>query len=100
MTTTSTPTLEIITSKRDDILRMLREHHASHPSVFGSVARGEADEDSDIDFLMHFNGQVSSLGIMKIEEALEEILGFSVDVVADSSLTPEFEHVLDEAISV
>ena len=42
----------LLREKRDDILRIAARHGASNVRVFGSVARGEADESSDIDFLV------------------------------------------------
>ncbi|MBC7084620.1 MAG: nucleotidyltransferase domain-containing protein, partial [Firmicutes bacterium] len=43
---------ELLKEKREEILRIAAKHGARNVRVFGSVARGEADEESDIDFLV------------------------------------------------
>lgn len=43
---------ELLVDKRDDVLRIAAEHRASHVRVFGSVARGEAGDASDVDLLV------------------------------------------------
>ena len=69
--------------------------------VFGSVARGEEDEGSDIDFLVHLEDGRSLLDLVRLETRLEELLGRSVDVVTESSLTePIRSRALREAIRV
>jgi len=46
------PSLELLREKRSEILSICAKHGAKNVRVFGSVARGEADEQSDIDFLV------------------------------------------------
>ncbi len=53
--------IEELKTKRDDILRLAQLHGASHVRVFGSVAREEATEDSDVDFLVKADSQTSGL---------------------------------------
>jgi hypothetical protein len=48
------PTLDILRQRRDDILAIAQRYGAYNLRVFGSVARGNANEASDIDFLVHF----------------------------------------------
>jgi uncharacterized protein len=91
---------EIIGDKREQILRIAEEHGASNLRVFGSVARGEATEDSDVDFLVEQDWtRLSAWGGMGLVVALEEELGRRVDVATEEELKPRIrERVLREAV--
>ena len=47
---------ELLREKRDDILQIASKHEVTHIRIFGSAARNESREDSDIDFLIEVNG--------------------------------------------
>lgn len=91
---------DLLTDKREAILRIAAENGASNVRVFGSVARGEAREDSDIDLLVDQDWtRLSYWGGMGLIIALEELLGRKVDVATVDELKPIIrEHVLAEAI--
>jgi uncharacterized protein len=72
--------------KRDEILRIADWHGARNVRVFGSDARGEANEDSDIDFLVDFESDRSLLDHAALVVDLEELLGRKVDVVTERGL--------------
>ncbi len=61
-----------------------------HPNVriFGSVARGEDDDNSDIDFLVEFSPGRSLFDLINFKLELEDLLGRSVDIVTKKSLHP------------
>ncbi len=95
--------------KREDALRKLQEHihelEERYPiaslSVFGSVARDEAGQDSDIDLLVEFAHPVGLFEFIELQQRLEAILGCRVDLGTPRSLKPRLkEHVLREAIRV
>lgn len=89
----------ILQNHRDDILRIATQYGASNVRVFGSVARGEARPESDIDVLIHLETGRSLLDIVAIKQELEELLGRKVDVLTESSLSPYLrEQILMEAI--
>lgn len=85
--------------KRQEILRLAAEHGALNVRVFGSVARGEADETSDIDLLVSFQPGRSLLDHAGLWLALQELLGCKVDVVSEGGLKPRVrDRVLKEAV--
>jgi excisionase family DNA binding protein len=91
--------LMLLGSKRDDILRIAQTHGASNVRIFGSVARGEADENSDIDFLVEFAPGTSLLQHGAMIADLEDLLGRKVDVAPEKNLKERIrERVLAEAI--
>ena len=85
--------------KREDILRIAAEHGASNVRVFGSVARGDSDDDSDIDLLVAFEPSRSLFDHAALWLALQGILQRNVDVVSDRGIKPRIrDRVLREAV--
>jgi len=78
--------LEAIREKREEILRLAAKHGASEVRVFGSVVRGEADSDSDVDFLVTFEQGRSLIDHVALVQDLEDLLGTRVDVVTESAI--------------
>lgn len=92
---------ELLKEKRGEILRVASRHGARRVWVFGSVARGEADVASDIDFLVELEPGRSLLDLGGIQFELEALLNCHVDVVTVHSLKARFrERVLREAVPV
>ncbi len=90
---------ELLQTKREDILRTAAKYGAYNVRVFGSVARGEADEQSDIDLLVNMEKGRSLLDLAGLLIELEEMLGHDVDVVTEKGLRERIrEHVLKEAV--
>jgi len=70
-------------------------------SLFGSFARGEETEASDIDILVEFEKPIGFFKFMELEEYLEAQLGNKVDLVSKKALKPFIgQHVLEEAVTV
>lgn len=69
-------------------------------ALFGSVARGEQREDSDVDLLVEFNRPVGLFDFVRVQQALEEILGVpKVDLIMPEALEEDLkEDILKEAI--
>lgn len=87
-----------VQSHRDDILRAAAKHGARNVRVFGSVARGEADEKSDIDLLVDFEPGRSLFDQAALILELELLLGRKVDVASERGLRERVrERVLREA---
>ena len=75
-----------------------RRHGALRLRVFGSVARGEATPESDLDLLADFEPRRDLLDVAGLKLDLEALLGCKVDVVEEASLSPYLrQRVLDEA---
>ena len=90
---------ELLESKRDEILRIARAHGARNVRVFGSAARGDADETSDVDFLVEFEPGTSLLQHGAMIAELEELLGRKVDVAPEKTLREGGrDRVLREAV--
>ncbi len=92
---------ELLKEKREEILQIAAKYGARHVRVFGSVARGEADAQSDIDLLVEFDAGRSLLDHAGLWLELQEALGCRVDVVSDRGIKARIrERVLREAIPI
>lgn len=87
--------------RRAEVLRLAAKYGATDVRVFGSVARGEADESSDIDFLVRMSPGRSAFDVGGLLMDLQDLFGRRVDVVTERGLRPRMrERVLREAIPV
>lgn len=94
-------TIQLIAEKRPEILRLARLYGAKNVRVFGSVARGEDDADSDIDFLLDMEPDRSLLDLGGFLMSLQELLERPVDVVTEDGLKSRIrQRVLEEAVAV
>ncbi len=88
---------QLLNEKRDDICAVAAKHGAYNVRIFGSVVRGEAGPDSDIDFLVDAGPATSSWFPAGLILDLEEILGRRVEVVTAKALNPYIrDYVLRE----
>ncbi len=92
---------ELIQTKREDILHTATKYGAFNVRIFGSVARGEADAESDIDLLVDMEPSRSLFDLGGLLTDLEDLLGCNVDVVTEDSLRARIkERVLKEAVAL
>jgi hypothetical protein len=90
---------ELLKQKREEILRLCARYGARNPRIFGSVARGEADTQSDLDFLVELEAGRSLFDLGGLQYDLEQLLGRPVDVVTERGLKSRIrERVLREAV--
>jgi len=95
----SASTQVLLKDKRADILRLAAQYGARNVRIFGSVARGDAGPDSDVDVLVEMEPGRSLLDLGGLLMDLQNLLGREVDVVTEKGLRDRIrERVLREAI--
>ena len=78
-----------------------RDYRVSSIAIFGSVARNEQSEESDLDLLVSFAEPVSLFDVVRLEQELESRLGLEVDVVTEGSLKPRIgKRVAEDLVEV
>jgi predicted nucleotidyltransferase len=83
------------------ITHTLRHHDVARAAIFGSFARGDAEESSDLDLLIEFRGEKSLLDLVGLKLELEDSLGRSVDVLTYNALHPAIrDRILKEQVRV
>ena len=95
--------LDTIRAKRGELYRIADRNKADKLYVFGSCARQEESEDSDVDFLVRFRKDASLLDQVGIANEFRDFLGRQVDVVSTGSLrrAPRFAHqVLSDYVAI
>jgi predicted nucleotidyltransferase len=86
---------------RHKILELATRHGARHVRVFGSIARGDARPNSDIDLLVEMELGRTLLDLIALEQDLEELLGRAVEVLTDGGLSPYLqERILADAAAL
>ncbi len=92
---------ELVKENRSDILRIAARHGARNLRVFGSVARGDAGPDSDLDILVNMEPGRSLFDMGELLVDLQDLLGCTVDIVSERGLRPRIrKRVLDEAVPI
>lgn len=90
---------QTIQTKRDEIARLAARYGARHVRLIGSVSRGEAGPESDVDFLVEFEPGRTLLDHAGFTQDLEALLGCRVDVASERGLRDRIRtRVLAEAI--
>lgn len=88
-----------VEQQRDAILRIAARYGATNVRVFGSAARDEATDESDIDLLVDLEAERSLLDQVGLKQDLEELLGRRVDIVVEGGISPYLEEqILAEAV--
>ena len=90
---------KLLKAKREQIIAIAAKHGANNLRIFGSVARGEADEKSDLDLLIDYSSEHRSPWFpLRLIRELETLLGCKVDIVTEQGLKDRIrERVLKEA---
>ena len=70
------------------LIAICRENDVAKLEVFGSTARGEANEDSDIDLLVEFSKRKSLLTLVSVERKMSTALGRKVDLLTEAAISP------------
>lgn len=92
---------DALLQRRDEILRIARRYGADNVRIFGSVARGEADLESDVDILVDLEPGRSLLDLGGLWSELNSLLETKVDVFTEKSLRRRVrERAMKEAIAL
>lgn len=97
---TSSPLGALLHQHREQILEIATRHRGRSVRVFGSVARGDSSEKSDIDLLVDFEPDSSLFDLLHLTEELEELLGHHVDVVSTGGLKDRDDKIVAEAVDL
>ena len=93
--------VDLVKSRREEILRVAKRHGVTRVRVFGSMARGDAGATSDVDFLVEVGPNPSPWFPGGLVAELEELLGRRVQVVTDRGLDHLLrDRVLGEAVQL
>lgn len=88
--------MDLALSEREKIIEICKRNDISYCAVFGSFARGEADEDSDVDLLVRFSKPIG-WKFYGIAEDLQDVLGKKVDLATENMLNKHIrESVLQD----
>lgn len=92
---------ELVHSHRDELAAALGPLGAARIRLFGSVARGDSNEESDVDLLVALDERVGLFALSRMRGEAERILGVDVDLVPEDSLKPDVrESVLADAVAL
>ena len=95
------PTIDLLRSKREEIMAIAAKHGASNIRIFGSVARGEAINTSDLDLLIDLEPERSLFSLIALKQELEEVLDLQIDLAEPHSLHQLVrDRVLQEAVKL
>jgi len=84
---------------RTELTRLCRHHGIVFTGLFGSEARDEAGEESDVDLLVRFGERKTLLDLVRVEREIGEALGRPVDLVTENALSQHLaDRVMDDLI--
>lgn len=87
-----------VEARRSAVIATADRYGAHNVRLFGSLARGDHTDTSDVDLLVDFDDGVGLFAVARLVAELEQLLESHVDVVSSGSLRPWDDDVLDEAI--
>ena len=94
-------TMETKSLDTQSLIDICRRNDGIFLGVFGSFARGDASEDSDVDLLIRFSTRKGLLDLVRIEREMAESLGRSVDLLTDAAISPYLrEHINRELVEL
>lgn len=97
--TKTPPTLDELRAKRDAILSLTERYGASNVRVFGSVARGDATPESDVDLLVMFRSGTSLYDLSNLWQDLRELLGREINLLSERGLRERFKQRIQKDLT-
>jgi len=92
---------ELVRTKREEIVQLAHNYGASNVRFFGSLARGEAGPNSDVDLLVQMDEERSLLDLVGLWLDLEALLGRKVDILTDGGVSPYLrDRIYSEAVPI
>lgn len=90
----------LVAARRAELLEVLDRYGVTDPRLAGSVARGTAGPDSDLDLVVHLPEHFGGLRLAALGDELERVLGIPVDLISDGATGPTAEVILASAVPV
>jgi uncharacterized protein len=84
----------------NQIAQICRQNDVAKLGVFGSMARGEATAQSDIDLLVYFSKRKSLLALIALERQLSTALGRKVDLLTEAALSPYLRERIKREVQI
>lgn len=94
------PLSALVEDRKADIEALAVQHRVSNVRVFGSVARGDSHDLSDIDFLVDLPDDASLFDLSRFRRELAALLGVDVDVVSSRALLSRDQEILEQAVAL
>ena len=92
---------EVLEKNREAIRALVARHRLANPRIFGSVARGEDRDDSDVDILVDTLEDTTLFDLGGLQHELENLLQMRVDLATSKGLRPRVrDRVLAEAVAL
>lgn len=89
-----------ITQHQKSLIQAAEAHNISYLALFGSYARGEQTQKSDVDFLVTFDEKKGLLDLIEVEQELSKILGIKVDLVTKQGLSRYIKPYIQDDLKV
>ena len=87
-------------SENKELIQLCRKNGITKIGVFGSVARGTATEESDLDLLVQFSESQSLLTHVRVERELSRLLGKKVDLLTEAAISPYLRDIIKSELQV
>lgn len=82
------------------LIQICRQNDVARIGVFGSMARGEATPQSDIDLLVYFSKRKSLLALVALERQLSTALGRKVDLLTEAAISPYLRERIKREVQI
>ena len=91
---------EIIKIMKEHKEELKKKYKIKKIKIFGSYARGEQKERSDIDIIVDFEETLTLIELIRLEEEIERILGIKVDLLTEESISPFIKPYIKEVVVI